>query len=268
MAENTGIMWTGTRRSDGTVVPGSTFNVWIGCTRVNAECKFCYAEAWDKRHMEGGHWGPGAPRRPMSEKYWNDPIRWNRTAEKAGEKRKVFCSSLADVFDIEGIEKDRIRLWELIKKTPNLIWLLLTKRPENILSMLPPDWGEGYENVWVGTTTGTQASFDRNLPYLKAVPAKRKFLSIEPQLEYIDFSAAFPSPPFDWMIFGGESGDKARPFDPEWTRKPIEMAKAAGVAIFMKQFGTIWSKENNCKSKKAGDPAEWPEWARIWEWPE
>lgn len=268
MGKNTGISWTGTRRKDGSIAPGHTFNAWIGCTKVNAECANCYAETWDKIYMGGDHWGPGASRRIMPDKYWNDPIRWNRAAVKAGEIHKVFCSSLADVFDKEAPAGQRERLWPLIKATPNLIWLLLTKRPENALEMLPSDWGDGYENVWIGTTTGTQASFDRNYEYIKNIPAKYKFLSVEPQLEEIDFSKAFPNPVFDWIIFGGESGAKSRTFDPDWMKKPIEQSKEAGVAVFVKQMGTVWAKENDCSSKKAGDPEEWPEWARIWEWPD
>ena len=269
MARETGISWTGTRKSDGTIAPGGTFNVMIGCSKVNEECANCYAEDYDNRYFNGEHWGPGRPRKMMSEHYWNDPIRWNRAAEKEGIKIKVFCSSLADVFDKEIPASVRNRLWLLIKNTPNLIWLLLTKRPENILGMLPSDWGTGYDNVWLGTTTGMQKSFDRNVPIISKIPARKRFLSIEPQLEEVDCTPIMrKDSPIDWVIFGGESGSKARPFDPEWMKKPIEQGKEAGVAVFVKQFGAIWAKDNNCKSKAASDPAEWPEWAKVQEWPD
>ena len=133
MAENSGIEWT-----------HHTFNPWIGCTKVSAACDHCYAEAWDKR-FGGERWGPHAPR--TRTKTWGNPVKWNRQAEEQGKRFRVFCASLADVFDNHrSIDPAwRRELWLLIESTPHLDWLLLTKRPQNIAKMLPSDWGDkGY----------------------------------------------------------------------------------------------------------------------------
>lgn len=257
MAENSGIAWT-----------HHTFNLWIGCTRVSEGCRFCYAETLDATGRFGDpHWGPGAPRKRLSEKYWNDPIRWNRKAVAAGERQRVFCSSLADVLDVEGYADERARFFELTKVTPNLDWLLLTKRPENFEEMKPKDWGDGYENVWFGITTEDQKSAEKRIPILAATKAKIKWLSVEPQIEEINFSKWMSEEkvPFDWMIFGGESGSN-RAFNPEWIRKPMDEAKYRNIAVFVKQMGSVWAKENNV-SRKADNPAEWPEWCRVRQFP-
>lgn len=248
-----------------------TFNLWIGCTRVSEGCRFCYAETLDatKRFDGTTHWGPGVPRKRMSDKYWNDPLRWNKKVP-VGERQRVFCSSLADVFDVEGYADERARFWELTKKTPKLDWLVLTKRPENFKSMLPADWGDGYWNVWLGITTEDQRSADKRIPILAETPARVKWLSVEPQIEEIDFSKWLENydplnSPFNWMIFGGESGSD-RGFDPEWIRKPMDQVKESGPAVFVKQMGSVWAKANGVK-KKADDPDEWPEWCRVREFP-
>lgn len=260
MAENSKIQWT-----------HHTFNLWIGCTKVSPGCAFCYAEAWDKRMFAGANWGPGAPRKKMADSYWRKPLKWEKDAKKAGSRFRIFCSSLADVFDSEGLAAERARLWELIKKTPSLDWLLLTKRPENAPDMLPEDWGDGYDNVWFGTTAEDQVRANERIEALRKVKAKTKFLSVEPQLEEIDFSRwlSEPTAPFDWMIFGGESGDSARPFDPEWIRKSLDQAKAAGVKRFVKQMGTVWAKANGeLDKKKGGAKEDWPPWLDVREFPE
>lgn len=210
----------------------------------------------------------------MSEHYWNDPLRWDKAAAKTGARFRVFCASMADVFDEEAPEGQRERLYDVIRKTPSLDWLLLTKRIENAEKMLPGDWGAGYANVWLGTTTEDQESYDKRVPILRATRARTKFLSVEPQIEEIHFGkwmnqySAFKSP-FDWVIFGGESESlsNARPFDPEWVRAPMEQARKLGVAVFVKQMGSQWASANGVKGK-AEDPAEWPEWLRVREFPE
>lgn len=252
--ENSKIAWT-----------TNTFNPWHGCTRVSEGCKFCYAESVDARYHPGNeHWGPSVPRKTMSEHYWNDPLRWERKyLKEGGERPLVFCASMADVFDVEAPEGQRDRLYDLIRKTPNLIWLLLTKRPENAAAMLPPDWGDGYPNVWLGTTTEDQENYDKRAPILRGLRAKTKFLSVEPQIGEIEFGWMS-----DWLIFGGESEkpSKARPFDPEWVRKPMAAAKKAGVATFVKQMGSQWAKANGVDGK-SDEPSEWPEWLRVREFP-
>ena len=129
MAENSGIEWT-----------HHTFNPWIGCTKVSAACDHCYAEAWDARGLQGlsTRWGPHASRTRTSAANWQKPITWNRKAASEGRRYRVFCASLADVFDNHGSITSGWRgdLWHLIARTPHLDWLLLTKRPQNITKML------------------------------------------------------------------------------------------------------------------------------------
>ncbi|MFV1626816.1 phage Gp37/Gp68 family protein [Phaeobacter sp. JH20_02] len=170
MAENSGIEWT-----------THTFNPWTGCTAVSAACDHCYAEGWAKR---SGHvqWGPHGERRRT--KTWGAPLKWDCIAGETGTRVRVFCASLADVFDNHRSIKPEWRqeLWELIRITPNIDWLLLTKRPQNIKKMLPAGWGDGWPNVWLGTTVENQVEAERRIPALLNIPAKVRFLSCEPML--------------------------------------------------------------------------------------
>lgn len=233
MAENSKIEWT-----------DHTFNPWIGCTKVSPACDHCYAEAWSKR---SGLVEWGGPRKRTSEANWKKPAKWNREAKAEGVRRRVFCASLADVFDNQVPDEWREALWCLIRATPNLDWLLLTKRPQNIHKMLPVDWnsgaGEGYFNVWLGTTAENQAEAARRVPHLLAVPTAVRFLSCEPLLEPIYngggwiFRDMGESPNrIDWIIVGGESGHGARHMDPDWARELRDDCASAGVAFFMKQM--------------------------------
>lgn len=249
MAENSKIEWT-----------DHTFNPWVGCTKVSPGCDNCYAEGWAKRGGQVG-WGPGQRKR-TSAANWQRPFKWDREAEKAGERHRVFCASLADVFDNDrSIEPGwRPDLWHLIARTPNLDWLLLTKRPQNIAKMLPPSWGNGWPNVWLGTTVENQDEADRRIPHLLAVPAAVRFLSCEPllgpvNLTKIDGAAIDPKAAgikldaltggrksatpwhINWVICGGESGPKARPMHLEWARSLRDQCQAAGVPFFFKQWG-------------------------------
>lgn len=258
MAQTT-IEWTARRRLDGTMAPGYTFNPWRGCTKVSQGCKFCYADAMSGRNPKTlGVWGPRGTRPTASESYWKQPIAWDREAAAMGERRAVFCSSLADVFEGDDtmpaeyrltIRDARQRLWELIEQTDNLDWLLLTKRPENVLDLLWSDWLYEHvgipDNVWIGTSVEDQATADERIPHLLKVPAKVRFLSCEPLLGAVDLSAwlndRVPLLGFvhtiDWVIAGGESGPNARPMHPQWARSLRDQAQAAGVAYFFKQWG-------------------------------
>lgn len=224
VGEQTGIAWT-----------DSTLNPWIGCTKVSPACDFCYAEALNKRW---GHdnWGQGKPRRRTSEATWRNPLRWDREAANAGERRRVFCASLADVFDSEVPEEWRHDLWELIRKTPNLDWQLLTKRPLSIAKMLPADWGVGWPNVWLGTTVEGQ-QYDWRVEALLTVPARIRFVSAEPLLAPWHPHMAARRGRLHWIITGGESGHGARPCDPDWVRAIRDDCVAHGVAYFHKQWG-------------------------------
>jgi len=218
----------------------STFNPWVGCTRVSAACDHCYAESWATRAGHPELWA--GERRRTSASNWQQPLKWNRQAATAGERRRVFCASLADVFDNQVPKRWRDDLWHLIEQTPHLDWLLLTKRPQNIAGMLPDPregvkpWGErGWPNVWVGTTTENQPEFNRRYPHLAAIPATVHFISYEPALGLLEFLATGTAP--DWVISGGESGPDARPAHPDWFRSIRDQCTAAGVAHFHKQNG-------------------------------
>lgn len=222
-----------------------TFNPWIGCTAVSPACDHCYAEALAKRYG-WAKWGAGEPRRLASPAMWKNPAKWNRAAAAAGVRRRVFCASLADVFDAEVDENWRDDLFvSLIMATPNLDWLLLTKRPQ-----VARKWFEHRpvpDNVWLGTTVENQTMADLRIPILLSIPGiKVRFLSMEPLLGPVDISrwtdmtagGRFHAEPIlDWIIAGGESGPKARPSHPDWFRSLRDQCGAAGVPLFLKQWG-------------------------------
>lgn len=254
--ENSNIEWT-----------HHTFNPWIGCTKVGPGCDFCYAEVWDARGLQQreSRWGPHADRTRTSAANWRKPLAWDRAAAAAGDRHRVFCASLADVFDNHAsiLPEWRADLWRLIAETPNLDWMLLTKRPGNIAKMLPdgliaPAWGAGYPNVWLGCTVVNQEEADRDIPKLLAVPARVRFLSMEPLLGPVDLNhirlphgsgrawidALQPwwvTPDMrtriDLVIVGGESGPGAWPMHPDWARYLRDQCVAAGVAFHFKQWG-------------------------------
>jgi protein gp37 len=145
-----------------------TFNPWVGCTKVTPGCDHCYAESWARRSGLV-KWGKN-PRKRTSETYWRGPINWNTRAANFSQihhrRQRVFCASLADVFDNQVEAGWRSDLFALIRTCDRLDWLLLTKRPQNIANMLPPDWGDGYANVWLGTTAEDQKRFDQRWTHL------------------------------------------------------------------------------------------------------
>ena len=179
MAENTAIEWT-----------DHTFNPWVGCTRISPACDNCYAADWARRAGKPGLWEPGAERQRTSAENWRKPLKWNRDSAArvaaGGRRTRVFCASLADVFDNQVPPEWRADLWALIRATPDLDWQLLTKRPQNIADMLPSDWADGWPNVWLGATVEDQERADRNIPHLLAIPARVRFLSVEPLLGPVD----------------------------------------------------------------------------------
>lgn len=248
MSANTKIEWA-----------DHTFNPWIGCTQVSPGCDNCYAKAeWDTRRHRAV-WGPGQPR--SRTKTWGDPKKWNDQHEafyaQHGRRQRVFCASLADVFDNEVPAEWRADLFDLIVTTPNLDWLLLTKRIGNVVGMLPPlinPFAKIFPNVWIGATIVNQEEADRDIPKLLAVPAAKRFLSMEPLLGPADLklmarSYGFPKhitrdgravgmpQGLHWVIVGGESGPGARPMHPDWARSLRDQCQAAGVPFFFKQWG-------------------------------
>jgi protein gp37 len=299
MGENTKIEWA-----------DSTFNFWTGCTKVSESCDHCYAESWAKRSGHPELWQ--GERRRTTAANWRQPFKWD--SNTGGVRQRVFTNSLADFFDNQIDERLRLDAWDVIRRTRNLDWLILTKRPQNISKMLPEGWGDGWPNVWLGTTVENQEEADRRLPHLRDVPAVVKFLSMEPLLgpvklwEFDEDAGALRGPgivvngamtvgtPFDppegvdtsypwidWVIVGGESGGKARPFNLAWARDLVAQCKSASVPVFVKQMGArpvITVRDENCtaqdsahdvrltaKDRKGGDWSEWPEDLRVREVP-
>ncbi|KFX64221.1 phage Gp37Gp68 [Burkholderia sp. K24] len=250
MSENSKIEWT-----------DHTFNPWEGCQKVGPGCDRCYAEARNARFSGGTaiNWGPGAPRRRTSPANWRKPLAWNAAHreffEAHGRRQRVFCASLADVFDSAVDPVWRRDLFDLIELTPNLNWLLLTKRIGNVFEMVARarshDWLAGRDNVWLGATIVNQEEADRDIPKLLVVPARLRFLSLEPLLGPVDLESIpwgghrvsvlqgwnSPDHGLHWIIAGGESGRDARPMHPDWTRSLRDQCAAAGVPFLFKQWG-------------------------------
>ncbi|MEX3692481.1 phage Gp37/Gp68 family protein [Paraburkholderia sp. BR14263] len=249
-----------------------TFNPFIGCTKVSPGCDHCYAEAMMDTRLGRTQWGPQGKRVRTSASNWRKPLRWNKAHADFfaahNRRQRVFCASLADVFDNAVDPAWRRDLFDLIELTPNLDWLLLTKRIGNVMRLLPShDWCAGRDNVWLGATIVNQEEALRDVPKLMQVPARRRFLSVEPMLGPIDltdvnythspgyFGDAFQwhhlpycnraerYPSIDWVICGGESGPGARPMHPSWPRALRDQCATAGVPFFYKQWGEWTDKD-------------------------
>ncbi len=224
----------------------STFNSWQGCTEVSPGCDNCYARVLDARWGGVPHWGKGVARKIMSDAYWKQPLKWNKAAQAAGVKHKVFCASMADVMDDEAPDGQRERLWELIDQTPNLIWQLLTKRPHRYMRYLPKT-GFANRNVWLGCSAENQPFYEIRWPILRLVGDEYNcttFISYEPALGPLSIEKTAIEQPADghpdfpdWIICGAESGNDHRPMEQAWVEELQEEARNAGVAFFMKQFG-------------------------------
>lgn len=236
MAANTKIEWA-----------HDTFNPWTGCAKVSPACQHCYAEGF-ARFPHIGTWGASGARMRTSDANWKKPLAWDRQAKAAGTRRRVFCASLADVFeDRADLDPMRADLWRLIKQTPSLDWLLLTKRPARMAS-----WAAEHgwpENAWAGTTVEDQRRADERIPALLQVPARVRFLSMEPLLGPVDLSGytmgGVPAVPLHWVIAGGESGPNARPMHPKWVRSLRDQCIQADVPFHFKQWGE-WAPDCLC----------------------
>ena len=340
MAESTNIAWC-----------DHTFNPWSGCTKVSEACAHCYAENAYTIKARGIKWGPQGTRVRAADNGWKLPERWNRKAALDGVRRRVFCASLADVFEdwrgpildhhgyelwrcncgaTHGGDENNYRtrcagppcpkcgdlrsgaltmndlrrdLFGLIDRTPNLDWLLLTKRPENIQRMwpkegMPPAIPNRYQtgdmlakaqghyrfNVWLGTTVELAKYRDRIDELLK-MPAPVHFVSHEPGLEAIDFSPYLAPDKVNWLITGGESKQgkdhQPSPYNIDAARSVIEQCRQAGVSPFVKQLGSnpVMPAPNQgrrfgatvtpmtLKHPKGETMAEWPEDIQVQEFP-
>lgn len=231
MADNSKIAWT-----------DHTFNPWMGCFKVSAGCKHCYAETLTTNRMGLDVFGSDtSKRRRTSAQLWNRPRRWNREAEERGEPFKVFCASLADVFeDAPGPNEWRSDLWDVIRECQWLDFQILTKRPERIADCLPDDWGEGYRNVWLGTSIEDRRVVER-AQHLTAAPAIVHFISYEPAI-----GPVFPEldlTGIEWLICGGESGPGFRPMDLAWAHEARRRCAEVGTAFFFKQISAYRNEQ-------------------------
>lgn len=263
MTKNTKIEWA-----------DHTFNPWIGCTKVSPACDHCYAENMMDTRLKVVKWGAGQERKRTSESNWKQPLKWNEEAKKLGVRHRVFCASLADVFDNEVPTQWRNDLFALIASTPHLDWLLLTKRISNAEKMIYEIFltgKRGFEeyidfrkNIWIGATICNQEEADRDIPKLLKIPAAKRFLSIEPLLGFIDLHMrgnlfedddGSPYQFVDWVIVGGESGNQARPMHPEWVRSLRDQCTAAYVPYLFKQHGE-WLATDFCDDDMAMIPSK------------
>ncbi len=230
MGEKTNISWC-----------DSTWNPWVGCQKVSAGCDNCYAEALMDKRYHRVEWGPHGERKRTSASNWRNPMIWNRHFSafqaKHGRRQRVFCSSLADVFDNQVPWEWRVDLINLISATPQLDWLLLTKRPENIRKVrgVPMEFLPHFPNVWLGTTCEDQAAYDRRWPILRDISATVRFISYEPAIGPLLLHANDGRHP-DWIICGGESGHGYRDMPEQWPRELMAECQAAMIPFFMKQM--------------------------------
>ena len=257
MKDATGIEWTHTHLGD-VVLPGFTFNPWIGCNEVkdSPACGKCYARTLAQDRHKWVEWGADTPRRKTKPGNWNKVRSWNKEAQKKGVMYKVFCASLSDWLDEHPMVVPwRNELTELIDSCQNLYFLMLTKRIENLPDMIPEYWAnEGLPpNVWLGVTTENQTNFNRRWPLLNCVAsmynASVTFLSIEPQFDAVDFSPFAETGRLSWVITGGESDAWKRPVRisrVEWYQQARDLSAKYGIPYFHKQHGD-WVRADQLK---------------------
>lgn len=279
--KNTKIEWT-----------HHTFNPWRGCSKVSEGCRNCYAASFAERNPAVlGEWGPHGTRVIASEAKWREPPAWSREAAVAGEMQRVFCASLADVFEGQDttpedawphVEIARRRLFNMIRnETPFLHWLLLTKRPQNIVPTLLrcSGWYDVFarRNLWLGTSVEDQATAEERIPHLLRVRhagVRVRFLSCEPLLGPVDLGPFLDvkGSQLHWVIVGGESGGGSRPFRLEWCEEIVSTCRAAGVPVFVKQMGRLPVAEGlslrlldqeGKPDRKGGNIEAWPDMLKV-----
>lgn len=229
MGKNTGIPWC-----------DNTFSTHIGCVEVSEECTSCYAREFDAR-FGGSHWGKDAPRRFFGDAHWNQPLSWNRSAErgavgKDGRRILVFVDSMADLFESrDDLDAVRERFWGMARQCRSLILMLLPKRPQNIGRMVPQDL-RGAPWIWYGTTVGLPDSLWRADALNElANHAPARFLSMEPLLASTSVARLLGPDKANWVVCGFESGNAPRPMNTDWMRQVRDECRDAGVPFFAKQ---------------------------------
>lgn len=280
MAKNSSIQWT-----------DCTYNPWHGCHKVSEGCKYCYMFRDKERY------GQDPTTILRSKSTFRDPLNWQKRLgagipppknQKAVDFEpfpgmKIFTCSWSDFF-IEDADEWRGDAWEIIRETPEFTYQILTKRPERVLQCLPPDWGEGWKNVWLGVSAENQRRADERISILAEIPAYTKFVSFEPLLGMVNLmNPTFCKPrppalledvasgffdlfqlPFDWAIIGGESGNETgkygyRECKTEWIEFLLNQCKAGGAKVFVKQLGSHLAKELQMEERHGGDLENLPE---------
>jgi protein gp37 len=207
-----------------------SWNPVTGCTKISAGCKNCYAEAMMKRIDKCRSFG-------------NVQLHWDRVSQPVDRKKaaKIFVCSMADLFHDNVMFEFIDTVYYAMTKRPQHTFQILTKRPKraieyyNHLFGIARFGGFPFKNVWFGVSAETQWRADERIPLLLEIPAAVRFVSVEPQLNYIDLTRYLDR--LDWVIVGGETGRYARPFDLNWARAIKEQCKEAGVPFFFKQTG-------------------------------
>lgn len=251
-----------------------TWNIARGCTKVDADCKFCYMY----RQSEG-IFSFDAMNVKRTKTVFDKPL-------KIKDPSKIFACSLTDFFHV-SIDSYREEAWDIIRKCPHHTFQILTKRPERVIEHLPEDWGEGWDNVWIGTSIGYQEAADKRLPELLKIPTKTRCLSIEPLHGRITFySDALKGITWQtnkngskelimdmhWVVIGGESGNengkyRYRPCEVAWFEQLISECQEVGTAIFIKQLGTYLAKKRGMSDRHGGNFDEFPKHLQLREFP-
>lgn len=279
-----------------------TWNPWWGCRHVSPGCANCYAD----RHIAGRYGGDFNAIRRTSKSVWRKPYHASKQleaefpgvpiAEIPVQKRLMFTASMSDIFIAEA-DDWREDFWQVVRENPKVVFQILTKRHGRIKNHLPPDWGEGWENVWLGVSVENQEMAERRIPVLSSIPAKKKFISFEPLIEPL-WLAAEPlrfhlwdirnSPhgkdwrftneaEISWAIIGGESGNEPgegqagkfnyRPCELAWIESLVEQLEEMGTAVFVKQTGTYLAKKIGLASREGGNASEFPPSIRVQNFP-
>jgi protein gp37 len=241
-----------------------TFNPWWGCVNVSPACDHCYAEKFAKRktRTKDPLWGKDTTRLMSGDEYWEAPHRWHRSAQSQDIQQRVFCGSMCDVMERrDDLDAPRLRLFSLIEDTSNLVWMLLTKRPQEYSKLLPKVWlQDPSPHVWLMTTVELQDYLWRIEELLKA-PAVVHGISVEPMLGPITLPPNFLAlGNRAWVITGGESGPGARPSQVDWFGRLRDQCVSAGVPFFFKQWGEHGSELIKIGKKKAGRVLDGREW--------